>query len=275
MYKQRSQKQLLEHYEIEKELGKKLLNATREDRRMLYASLYDELYRRVPHHPQLTRKSSPEQVVESVASQMKFLRPFLKPSSTFMEIGPGDCSLSFEVAKYVKHVCAIDVSKQITAHSVTPDNFDLVLSDGCSIPVTKNSIDVAYSNQLMEHLHPDDALEQLRNICDALVVGGIYICTTCNRITGPHDISKGFDSVSTGLHLKEYTLTEINRLFRMTGFSDVSKFLRVRGSYITFPILPSVLFEWLLNKMPCRFANMVAIRQPCRFLLSVRLVGCK
>ena len=62
----------------------------------------------------------------------------------------------------------------------------------------------------MEHLHPDDALEQLQNIYSALVPGGIYLCITPNRLSGPQDVSRDFDMVATGFHLKEYTISELS-----------------------------------------------------------------
>lgn len=55
----RSLEQIREHYEMEKELANRLRFATKQERRTLYSSLYDQLFTRVPHHPQLTRKSSP------------------------------------------------------------------------------------------------------------------------------------------------------------------------------------------------------------------------
>ena len=48
----RTQEELLEHYKIEKELASKLRNASKEERKHLYTSLYDELFKRVPLHPQ-------------------------------------------------------------------------------------------------------------------------------------------------------------------------------------------------------------------------------
>ena len=141
------------------ELANRLRNASRQERRHLYASLYDEMYRRVPLHPQLTRKSSPEETQQAVASQMKFIKRFLSRDATFLEIGAGDCALSFEVARRVKRVYAVDVSDEITRHSTPMPNFQLILSDGSSVPLPPNCVDVAYSNQLMEHLHPDDAFD--------------------------------------------------------------------------------------------------------------------
>jgi hypothetical protein len=52
----RTAEQIREHYEIEKQLASRLRMAGKAERRTLYAALYDELYRRVPHHPQLTKK---------------------------------------------------------------------------------------------------------------------------------------------------------------------------------------------------------------------------
>jgi SAM-dependent methyltransferase len=52
----------------------------------------------------------------------------------------------------------------------------------------------------MEHLHPDDASEQLANVYRALKPGGVYCCVTPNRISGLHDIPVYFDTVSQGLH---------------------------------------------------------------------------
>ena len=173
----RTPEQIREPYEIENELANRLRHASKQERRYLYSTLYDELYRRVPLHPQLTRKKSPVETAQAVESQMTFLKPFLTEDSTFIEVGPGDCSLSYEVAKYVKKVYAVDVSDEITKALKAPANFQLIISDGCSIPVLHSSANVAYSDQLMEHLHPDDVFEQLQNIYNALAPGGIYICT--------------------------------------------------------------------------------------------------
>lgn len=218
----RTIEQIKEHYTIEKELAHRIQNSTKEERKHLYTEVYDELYRKVPHHPQLTRKASPETTTWIVNQRMQLLQRFLTPETVYLEVGPGDCSLSIAVAKQVKKVYAADVSTEITKQNDLPENFEFILSDGCSIPVPENSVDVAYSHQLMEHLHPDDALEQLQNIYQALKPGGIYICITPNRLSGPHDVSRYFDEVATGFHLKEYTVTELNDLFHAVGFSQVN-----------------------------------------------------
>ncbi len=267
--------QLKEHYEIEKELANRLRNASKEKRRDLYTTIYDELYRRVPQHPQLTRKIDSKSRLTAVSKQMRLIKHFLKQESTFLEVGPGDCSLSLEVSKHVRKVYAVDVSKEITKGDIFPKNFELIISDGCSIPVPENSINIAYSNQLMEHLHPEDAFEQLHNIYKALIPGGKYICITPNRLYGPADISKYFDEVATGFHLKEYTVTELCKLFRKVGFSKISVYIQAKGFYIKFILFLVILFEKLLSILPFSLRKVIGRKLPFKQLLGIRIVGEK
>jgi 2-polyprenyl-3-methyl-5-hydroxy-6-metoxy-1,4-benzoquinol methylase len=241
----------------------------------LYAAVYDELFRRVPHHPMLSRNDSPEQRCAALRWQLKLLSRFLAPGVTFLEIGTGDGALAFEVARQVKAVYALDVSEANIRTANQPRNVQLVLSDGASVCVPKRSIDVAYSNQLMEHLHPDDVVRQLENVVEALAPGGVYLCITPNRLSGPHDISGYFDSVATGLHLREYTVAELRHLFRGAGFSKVVMIVGGAGRYVRCPVLPAVLCERLLQVVPPRLRKAIAGRSCVRALIGVRLVGIK
>ena len=233
---QRTNEQLREQYEIERELADRLRNASRIERGLLYASLYDELFRRVPHHPLVARKSSAEGTARSVASKMRFLEKFLDRDTTFLEIGPGDCVLSLAVSRKVKQVIAVEVSRELAANLVLPQNVQLIFSDGSSVPVPRDSVDVAYSHQMMEHLHPEDAVDQARGVFQALRRGGAYICITPNRLSGPHDISKYFDAVARGFHLKEYTCTELAGILKSIGFSSVRVQVRVGRRFVRVPL---------------------------------------
>jgi len=271
----RTMEQIRENYEIEKELADRLRNAPRQERRHLYSTLYDELYKRVPFNSQTTRKFSPEKIKKAVSKQIKFIKRFLGKDITFLEVGPGDCALSFEVAKFVKQVYAVDVSGEITKSATQPGNFHLILSDGSSVPLPQNSVDVAYSNQLMEHLHPDDAFGQLENIYHVLIPGGVYICITPNRLSGPHDISKYFDEVATALHLKEYTISELSSLFRKVGFTRVRVYVGTKGKYIGLPAFPFIVFETLLEKLPYSLRKTIVRIFPFKLLMGIRLAGIK
>jgi SAM-dependent methyltransferase len=172
----RSIEQLKEHYEIEAELADRLRHSTRESRALLYSAVYDELFRRVPAHPALTRVTQPEVLAEVVEEKLRLLSRFLRRDSVFLEVGAGDCRLSLAVADKVRQVYALDVSAEVVRGVRFKRNASFILSKGTDIPLPENSVDVAYSYQVMEHIHPDDALEQLGNIHRVLAPGGLYVC---------------------------------------------------------------------------------------------------
>jgi SAM-dependent methyltransferase len=270
----RSEAQLREHYAIERELAERLRTASRAERRTLYTELYDELLRRVPHHP-LLKDNYREAQGREVDRQFGFLRRFLRPDANYMEVGAGDCALALKVAGLVKQVYVIEVSEEITRTVKAPPNFTLIISDGCSVPLPEGAVDVAFSNQLMEHLHPDDAEEQLRNIYRALAAGGRYICVTPNRLYGPRDISEHFDEVATGFHLREYSAREIRRLFLETGFSRVDFYAGARGWFVRCPSWIVAALEGALGTLPHRPRKAIADFAPVRALLGLRVVASK
>jgi SAM-dependent methyltransferase len=271
---QRSPERLRAHYAIEKALADRLRAANKEERKRLYAEVYDELFREVPDHPQHTEREDPAQRAAGAARRARLLSRFLTPASTFLEVGPGDLALALQVARQVGKVYAVDVSSEITKGNKLPANFELILSDGSSIPVQANSVDVAYSDQLMEHLHPDDALDQLKNIFQSLKPGGVYICITPNRISGPHDISLYFSDVPSGFHLKEYTTTDLVRILKDAGFSKVAVPVPVRGRYIILPAFLATTLEAVLGLLPRKAARWLASLIVIRPILN-RVIATK
>ncbi len=274
----RTSAQIREHYELEKRLATQLRVATRDQRRSLYRPLYDELLRKLPHHPLLQKRSAEETTSDGaklVAYEVANLRPFLQKQQTYMEIGPGDCAVSLAVAKLVRKVYAVDVSTEITKNLDLPENVTLVLSSGCDIPVPAGTVDVAFSSQLMEHLHPEDAAEQLQNIYNALAPGGVYLCVTPNRLNGPHDVSKGFDTAPTGFHLREYTVGELRKLFLQTGFSSVKVYVRAKSLAFQLPAVAVAPLEWTLDQLPYALRSRIASMPVVRNFIGVKLVGVK
>lgn len=272
---QRTPEQIKQHYEIEKSLANKLKHASAHERRSLYTEAYDELFRLVPHHHQVLTKQQPEVRQKSIDKRLKLLQRFLPQVHTYLEIGPGDCALALKVAKRVQQVYAVDVSKEITKNVSLPQNFQLFISDGTSIPVPSQSIDLAFSDQLMEHLHPDDASAQIRNIYAALKSGGKYLCVTTNKLSGPHDISRDFDEVASGFHLKEYSIAELRDLFRQAGFSKVVLYAGGEGVYSRFPLWLALALEGLIAGLPVKLGKTIARAAGVRHLLGIYLLGVK
>ena len=262
------------HYNIERELAERIRCSSQSSRRTLYGVVYDELFRRVPGHPQLARKHDHSASDERSFLQLLLIRRFLKPSTRFYEIGAGDCSLSLKVSKFVTFCYCLDVSTEIFANVTAAPNMAFILSDGCSIP-RRELVSVVYSNQVMEHLHPEDALTQLTNIYATLAPGGKYICITPNRLNGPHDVSKFFDKVSTGFHLREYTLGELQELFERVGFRNLKAYVGLHNTYFSVPITLLRALEAALSVLPDRVISRVANARFIRNLLFISLAGQK
>jgi SAM-dependent methyltransferase len=188
-----------------------------------------------------------------------------------MEVGPGDCALALAVAARVKTVYAVDVTDALLGEQETPHNFHFVHSNGVSVPVPRESIDLAYSSQVMEHLHPEDVGDHLCGIRDALAPGGRLICITPNRISGPWDVSRHFDESPRGLHLREYTISELADLLRSVGFE-----VRLFASYKGYRFLSAVperfvrMFEASLVPRPTHVRRRLA--SP---LAAVKVVATK
>jgi len=268
---ERTARQIRAHYLIERELADRLRNAPAESRLGLYKEVYDELFRLVPDHPQLAARDRDEahaKRMRTINWQLGWLKPFLRPQTHFLEVGAGDCALALRVARQVASVHAVDVSPEIARVPVT-SNVKLVLSDGISIDVPHGTIDVAFSNQLMEHLHPDDATAQLRSIYRALAPGGRYLCITPNRLYGPRDVSMHFDDVATGLHLKEYSARELRAVFLRAGFRKVRFYSGARGHYVAVPYPVLAMAEMLLEALPAKIRRRVADTYPARAFLGL------
>ena len=271
----RSAERLSAHYVAERRLADRL-RATRtpEERRRVCATMYDELFAVVPDHPRLTGQgastASRERTLEWDVAQ---LRPYLRSDSVFLEVGAGDCALARRVAREVERVYAVDISRQ--ANVQLPTNAHFVLTDGTSIDVAPESVDVAFSDQLMEHLHPDDAAAQLRNIHRALKPGGVYVCVTPNRLYGPSDISRYFDDIATGFHLREYSVGELLAIFRAAGFSRAHVYIGARGYFLRVPAWSVRLIEAALEKLPAMLRRRVAHNAILRAVLGVRVAAIK
>jgi SAM-dependent methyltransferase len=274
----RSEAQVRRHYLVERELAERLRHAPDAGRRGLYPKIYDELFQRLPDHPQLRARDDPAahaRRMQSVEWQFGFLRPALTLRSRFMEVGAGDCALARRVAGHVDRVYAVDVSETVMRGGRHVPNLVTVLSDGVVIPVPAGSVDVAFSNQLMEHLHPRDAVAQLAEIHRALAPGGRYFCITPNRFYGPRDVSAHYDDVATGLHLKEYSARELRQVLLAAGFAEVRFHAGGRGRFARVPYALVAAFEALLERLPRALRKRLADNGPARALLGLRVEGVK
>ena len=271
----RSVEDLVAHYNVETVLADRLRSATSDQRRSLYREVYDEAYRTIPNHP--TRRGDPAARARHVASLLALLRPYLRADADFVEIGPGHgCALSLEVCNHVRHVTAIDVSDEISHVESHPPNFEHVIYDGIDIARPPGSANIVFSNQVLEHLHPEDAVHQIGQVYRALRPGGVFVFTVPNRLSGPGDISKYFDThAATGFHLREYTHWELRRILAAAGFCKVGAIVGMNETYSRFPLLPLEALERCLDALPRAVNGAIARRRPFSTLLRIKMVAFK
>ena len=261
-----------EDFQIERELAAMLRTASsREERRRLYGKVYREWTERTSHHPLVQEADDPCARAVSVRPQARLLEPFLHPHSSFVEVGAGDGAVTRAIAPHVRRAVGLDVTDALF-RGENSDVLELRVFDGFDLGVAAGSVDVIYSHDVVEHLQEEDMLEQTGLIHQALARGGVYVCVTPNRLSGPHDISRQFSDTPEGFHLREYTVTELADAFRAAGFSRINIFLSKSGYHLT-PQFPARAARWLevsLEQLPATMR-----RSASRALHSVKVVAVR
>jgi SAM-dependent methyltransferase len=269
----RSRERLLEHFEIERELAARLRTSKPDERSVLYGELYSELFARLPDHPQ--HKVNPAKRRMNTTNQVAFLQPYLSPNAIFVEIGCGDAAVTRSVAPLVHEAVGVDVTSALINHAEAPANFRFVHTRGIDLGLSTDYADVVYSNQLMEHLHPQDARQQLREIYRVIKPNGLYICSTPSRLTGPHDISVYFGYEPTGFHMREYDYGSLAGMFDEVGFRSARAHFSIKGRQLDLPVAPITWIESLVLALPQAIRTRLAYARPIRNIAGVTLVGRK
>ena len=213
------------HYELEVQLADRLRTAPASDRPRVYGEVYDELFSKILDHSQLAVDPARRALVAK--DRLKLVKRFCDRNAALLEIGAGDCEFSLAACREVGRVVAVDVSAEILNFDATHQNLEVYLTDGTTFPLEDGSIDVVFSDQLIEHLHPEDVATQMREVRRVLSPKGVYVCITPNRANGPHDISGYFDDNARGLHLREYNSTKLREVFALPVLTSFVSMLEV------------------------------------------------
>lgn len=227
------------HYEVEKELAARLIAATREQRPNIYRTMYQELFERVPEHSRLAERMSPADIEIGLERQIRMVAPYLSSDIDLLEFAPGTSRFAYRVAKKVRSVMAADISDQRTGDVIPPDNFRHIIYDGYHLDLPEESSDIVFSNQFIEHIHPDDVLLHFQLAFRMLRPGGRYIFSTPHLYMGPWDVSEGFSDIAEGFHLKEWTCRELQNVLHNAGFRKTDILIWVKGKPVTVPM------QWL------------------------------
>lgn len=247
----RTYEQILNHYEVEREIAARLMSATREERKAIYAGMYDELFAKVPDHSRLTRRMDEGETRRVNRGKFALIRRAAHRSTVFAEFAPGDCRFVMEAAPSVKQAIGIDISDQRNPADPVPENFRLIVYDGYDLrEIHDGSIDVLFSDQLVEHFHPEDTPLHFQTANRILKNGGRYIFRTPHLLCGPHDVSKYFSDTPQGFHLKEWTYGEIRPALKQAGFTTVSAQMMLKRRVFPLPFFYFTAWETILGRFP-------------------------
>jgi len=246
----RTAAQVLNHYCVEKALAQQLKAASRDERKALYRTLYDKLFSQVPDHPRLTRRSDARKSASASVKKFRYVAPFLDPSKTFVEFAPGDGHFARYVCAHARTVYAVDISDQQGSASAAPANFVHAVYDGYDVDLPSQMADIAFSDQLIEHIHPDDVAIHFTLVRRLLKPGGVYVFRTPHRHSGPHDVSRRFSREAEGFHLKEWTVSELLDLLQSCGYKSCSTIWDAVAVRVPLPKAYFTAAEWTLDRVP-------------------------
>lgn len=252
----RSPEALRRHYELEKELAQRILQSAPEDRSRVTKACYDEMYRSITDHPYFTVTPEEQWFRDQVAALFVHL---IGSGHDVLEAGCGTGDRAVAVARAGNRVTGLEIASEVVGQQVRDEpGVELVIDDAIHLgKVADQSFDVVFSNQLVEHFHPEDTALHFASVARVLRPGGRYIFDTPNRLLGPADISRYFgDELAKGFHLKEWTYREIRSLMRSCGFRSFrSPWGRMRGyleeprriDRAMLPVEAKLPFEWLVE----------------------------
>lgn len=268
----RTFEQIRNHYEVEKAIATRLKRATREERKIIYQTMYDELFKQVPDHSRLKRRENPKMTAIVNQNKLKLIEKFIDKSTIFVEFAPGDCRFAISICNRVRFVYGIDISDQRGQLDNVPDNFELIIYDGYDLQMQENSADVVFSDQLIEHLHPEDTEFHFQLVRKILRVQGVYVFRTPHRFSGPHDVSRYFSNEAEGFHLKEWTYSEIAKILKRLEYSSWSGYKYTKRDLTRKPFAYFIIIEYILTMLPKRLRKITS-----RYLLSryVTIVAVK
>ena len=228
-----TEEMILHHWELEKKLTQRLLNSPLENRWKIFEECYTILYSDLPW---LNLPVSSVSVVtkEDLDKKYSFWVSLVgAPQKKIYEVGSGKGELIRYLAS-IGHQCrATEITSQ-RGEKFTKDQPGLSwsISDGVHLNrfEPNNHYDVVISDQVIEHIHPDDLLAHFKGVKSILTEKGRYILCTPHVHDGPWDVSRVFKCEKPiGMHLKEYTYRELVKMLKRAGFKDIYTVMLPQG----------------------------------------------
>ena len=218
---------VLRHWELEKALTKQLLDSTPSNRKTVFYEAYNTLYNELPW---LVKTGTGGD--DSAKVYLTRWLPLLGEvkGKHIYEVGSGNGHLITFLADQGGICTGTEISENRPEKHSRP-NLEWHETDGVNLAKyePEASYDLVVSDQLIEHLHPDDIGIHFKNACQLLKPGGKYVFYTPHYYKGPGDVSLVFGTLEAeGMHLKEYKFHEIFKLLKEGGFTRIDMPVNLR-----------------------------------------------
>jgi hypothetical protein len=210
------------HWTLERDLTMRLLSSVPDERWRTFEDCYTRLYSELPWLDQSVGLADRTPAAQRFRSWTDLLGA---PPKSIYEVGSGHADMLRYLVSLGYHGKATEITRERGNRGIDEaSTLEWGGTDGVHLDrfETLASWDYVISNQVLEHLHPDDLVEHLRSARAILAEGGEYILSVPHRYQGPSDVSALFGAdVACGMHLKEYTYREMVRALQASGYSRV------------------------------------------------------
>lgn len=205
-------------FELERLWREKILSSSRENRATIVDQAYREIFEKFPNHSRLARTDE----VARCAGRMKarLISPLLRRESTVLEIGCGTGYVVQALNEQGFDCTGAEISQDMLG-ICKKRGLKVIRGSAHQIDCPDASFDAVFSQEVLEHLHPEDVPLHFQEAHRLLRPNGLLIVETPNCRTGPQDISRGYTRVPQGLHLKEWSVRELIQLFQDAGFTGI------------------------------------------------------
>lgn len=217
-----SEEMILRHWELEQRLTKELLASSPHDRWETFDRCYTALFAELDWLNKYAERDlgmSPAELYGEWADIVG------EPPKKIYEIGSGRGELIKYLAERGHECRGSEVTRERGEGSAGGSpHLTWGVSDGVHLGRFERSgtYDAVISNNVIEHLHPDDLIDHLSGVRSILKEGGKYLFTTPHAYTGPSDISRVFGrDAPEGMHLREYTYGDVLNALTISGWARV------------------------------------------------------
>jgi SAM-dependent methyltransferase len=234
--------QVRRHAELEGELTDKIVLSSSSDRARIVSDAYSTLYREINW---LTGTGG--QHDGNVWLSLMYV------GAEVYEIGSG----SGKLANYLNENGVKCTRTDISAERNSVNGVGgAEVTDGVNLSkFTDAKYDFVISDQVVEHLHPDDIVKHFSESRKILKKGGRYIFRAPNRFLGPCDLSRVFEEKQAiFMHLHEFSWEDVRGIEGNCKYRNVSAIFKIPKTRVFFKsrlYYKYLLFiEYFLRKYP-------------------------